>query len=227
MNVAAIVPSAGIGVRLRSKIQKPYIELAGKPILGRTLIKLSENKNVKEIILAVAEDKTAYAGKMVNKYGIKNVRLVAGGRERRDSVYNALKVVSADIDYILIHDAIRPFITDELIESLLRAAYKYGAAIAGVPVKPTLKIVGKNSFIESTPSRNMYWEAQTPQVFKRDLIEKAYKSAIEKNIQATDDSMLAERIGVKPKIVMGSYSNIKITTKEDLELAKIIINKNM
>jgi 2-C-methyl-D-erythritol 4-phosphate cytidylyltransferase len=73
----------------------------------------------------------------------------------------------------------------------------------------------------------MYWEAQTPQVFKRDLIEKAYKSAIEKNIQATDDSMLAERIGVKPKIVMGSYSNIKITTKEDLELAKIIINKNM
>jgi len=227
MRVAAIVPSAGIGVRLRSKIQKPYIELAGKPILGRTLIKLSENKNVKEIILAVAEDKTAYAGKMVNKYGIKNVRLVAGGRERRDSVYNALKVVSADIDYILIHDAIRPFITDELIESLLRAAYKYGAAIAGVPVKPTLKIVGKNSFIESTPSRNMYWEAQTPQVFKRDLIEKAYKSAIEKNIQATDDSMLAERIGVKPKIVMGSYSNIKITTKEDLELAKIIINKNM
>jgi 2-C-methyl-D-erythritol 4-phosphate cytidylyltransferase len=134
MRVAAIVPSAGIGVRLRSKIQKPYIKLAGKPILGRTLIKLSENKNVKEIILAVAEDKRAHAGKMVNKYGIKNVRLVAGGRERRDSVYNALKVVSADIDYILIHDAIRPFITDELIESLLRAAYKYGAAIAGVPV---------------------------------------------------------------------------------------------
>jgi 2-C-methyl-D-erythritol 4-phosphate cytidylyltransferase len=227
MKVAAIVPSAGIGVRLRSKIPKPYIKLAGKPILGRTLIKLSENKNVKEIILAVAEGKIAHAGKMVNKYGIKNMKLVIGGRERGDSVYNALKVVSADIDYILIHDAIRPFITDELIGSLLRAASKYGAAIAGVPVKPTLKIIGKNNFIESTPSRNMYWEAQTPQVFKRDLIEKAYKSAIEKNIQATDDSMLVERIGVKPKIVMGSYSNIKITTKEDLELAKIIINKNM
>jgi 2-C-methyl-D-erythritol 4-phosphate cytidylyltransferase len=225
MNVAVIVPSAGKGVRLKSKIQKPYIELAGKPILAYTLLKLSENKRVKEIILAVAKGKTAYAGKMINKYGIKNVKLVVGGRERRDSVYNALRAVSADIDYVLIHDGIRPFVSSELIVSLLKTASKYGAAIAGVPVKPTLKIIGKNNFIESTPSRKMYWEAQTPQVFKRNLIEKAYKSAIEKNIQATDDSMLVEKIGVKPKIVMGSYSNIKITTKEDLELAKILLKK--
>lgn len=221
MRVAVIVPSAGKGTRLKSKIQKPYIELAGKPILAHTLLKLSENKSVKEIILAVASEKIGHAGKIINKYGIKNVKLVIGGRERRDSVYNALKAVSADIDYILIHDGIRPFVTGKLIESLLRAASKHGAAIVGVPVKPTLKIVGKNNFIESTPSRTMYWEAQTPQVFKKNLIEKAYKSAIEKNIQATDDAMLVERIGVKPKIVMGSYSNIKITTKEDLKLAKI------
>ena len=225
MKVAAIVPSAGKGARLKSRTQKPYIKLIDKPILAHTLIMLSKNKRIKEIILAVAKEKAAHAGKMIDRYGIKNVKLVIGGRERRDSVYNALKAVSHDIDYILIHDGIRPFITDELIEALLKAASKCGAAIAGVPVKPTLKIIGKNSFIEHTPSREIYWEAQTPQVFKRDLIENAYKSAIEKNIQATDDSMLAERIGVKPKIVFGSYGNIKITTKEDLELAKILIKK--
>jgi 2-C-methyl-D-erythritol 4-phosphate cytidylyltransferase len=225
MKVAAIIPSAGKGARLKSRVQKPYIELAGRPILAHTLAKLSRNKRVKEIILAVAKEKIAPAGKLIHKYGIKNVKLVIGGKERRDSVYNALKAVSSDIDYVLIHDGIRPFITDELIESLLKAAYKYGAAIAGVPVKPTLKIVRKNGFIDNTPSREMYWEAQTPQVFKRDLIEKAYKSAFEKNIQATDDSMLVERIGIKPKIILGSYSNIKITTKEDLELAGILIKK--
>jgi len=224
MNVAAIVPGAGKGARLKSRIQKPYIKLIGKPILARTLIKLSKNKRVKEIILAVAKEKITYAGKkIIDRYNIKNVKLVAGGRERRDSVYNALKAVSAGIDYILIHDGIRPFITDKLIEALLKAASKCGAAIAGVPVKSTLKIVGKKGFIEDTPSREMYWEAQTPQVFKRALIEKAYKIARQKNIKATDDSMLVEKIGIRPKIVMGSYSNIKITTKEDLELAKILI----
>ena len=225
MRVAAIVPGAGRGARLKSRIQKPYIKLIGKPILARTLIKLSKNKRVKEIILAVAKEKMTRARKIIDRYNIKNVKLVTGGRERRDSVYNALKAVSAGIDYILIHDAIRPFITDELIEALLKAASKCGAAIAGVPVKPTLKIVGKNGFIEDTPSREMYWEAQTPQVFKRDLIEKAYKSAIKNNVQATDDSMLVERMGVKPKIVFGSYGNIKITTKEDLGLAKILLKE--
>jgi 2-C-methyl-D-erythritol 4-phosphate cytidylyltransferase len=226
MNVAAIVPGAGKGARLKSRIQKPYIKLIGKPILARTLIKLSKNKRVKEIILAVAKEKITYAGKkIIDRYNIKNVKLVAGGRERRDSVYNALKAVSAGIDYILIHDGIRPFITDKLIEALLKAASKCGAAIAGVPVKSTLKIVGKKGFIEDTPSREMYWEAQTPQVFKRDLIEKAYKIARQKNIKATDDSMLVEKIGIRPKIVMGSYSNIKITTKEDLELAKILLKE--
>jgi len=226
MKVAAIVPGAGKGARLKSRIQKPYIKLMGKPILAHTLIKLSKNKRVKEIILAVAKEKMTHARKkIIARYNIKNVKLAIGGKERRDSVYSALKAVSAGIDYILIHDAIRPFVTDGLIESLLKAASKCGAAIAGVPVKPTLKIVGKDGFIEDTPSREMYWEAQTPQVFKRDLIEKAYKFAIKNNIQATDDSMLVERIGVKSKIVLGSYSNIKITTKEDLELAKMLLKK--
>lgn len=224
MNVAAIVPSAGSGVRLRSRTQKPYIKLDGKPILARTLTALSENKDITEIWVAVGRGKLIKARKeIIEKYKIKKARLVAGGRERRDSVYNGLRRVSKGVDYVLIHDGIRPFIKAGLIDAVLKESYRSGAAILAVPVKPTLKIAGKRGFVNDTPDRKCFWEAQTPQVFKRELIEKAYKSAIKKNIRATDDSMLVERLGVKPKIVMGSYANIKITTKEDLELARVFL----
>lgn len=227
MKVAAIVPSAGKGKRLNSSIQKPYIKIKDKPILAYTLIKLSENTHITEIIVAVDKDKISKARReIVNRYNIKKARLVKGGKERKDSVYNALKSISADIDYVLIHDGIRPFITHDLIDSSLRAAYRFGASIVAIPVKPTLKFIQKDRFIKYTPKRENYWEAQTPQVFKRDLIERAYRIAKKKNIKATDDSMLVEMIGVKPKIVMGSYRNIKITTREDLDLAKIIVKRN-
>ncbi len=227
MKVAAIVPAAGAGTRLKSRTQKPYIALGGKPILARTLTALSGNKNITEILVSVSKDKLNKARReIIEKYNIKKTTLVIGGRERSDSVYNALKAVSKDADYVLIHDGIRPFITDKFIESLLKRASRFKAVVAAVPVKPTLKFVDKNGFIKNTPPRECFWEAQTPQVFKRDLIEKAYEAARKKKITATDDSSLVERIGVKPKIVMGSYSNIKITTKEDLELAKIIIKRH-
>ena len=228
MRVAAIVPAAGAGTRLKSRIQKPYIDLSTKPILARTLIALSKNKDITEILVSVEKNKVNKAQReIIERYGVKKARLVIGGKERSDSVYNALKSVSKNIDYILIHDGIRPFITDKLIKALLKEVSMFGAVIAAVPVKPTLKFVGQDGFIKNTPSRKYFWEAQTPQVFKRGLIEKAYRIAMQKNIKATDDSMLVEKIGVKTKIVMGSYSNIKITTKEDLELAKIIIKRHI
>jgi len=226
MKVAAIVPAAGAGTRLKSKTQKPYINLGGKPILARTLIALSGNKNITEILVSVGKDKLNKARRdIIEKYNIKKATLVIGGRERSDSVYNALKAVSKDADYVLIHDGIRPFITDKFIESLLKKAARFSAVVAAVPVKPTLKFVNKNGFIKNTPPREYFWEAQTPQVFRKDLIEKAYEAARKKKIIATDDSALLERTGIKPKIVMGSYSNIKITTKEDLKLAKILLKE--
>lgn len=226
MNVAAIVPAAGAGSRLKSKIQKPYITLGDKPILAHTLLALSRNKNITEILVSVGKDKLNKARReIIEKYNIKKARLVTGGSARSDSVYNALKAVSGNIDYILIHDGIRPFITDRLIGILLKEASRFMAVVAAVPVKPTLKFVGRRGFIENTPSRECFWEAQTPQVFEKRLIEKAYMIARKKNIIATDDSTLVERIGVKPKVVFGSYSNIKITTREDLELARILIRK--
>lgn len=226
MRVAAIVPSAGTGARLKSRIQKPYIKLGDKAILARTLIVLSRNKNITEILVAVEKGKLNKARReIIERHNIKKIRLVAGGKERSDSVYNALKAVSKGIDYILIHDGIRPFVTGGLIGTLLKEAARHRAAVAAVPVKSTLKFVEGDRFIKYTPPREYFWEAQTPQVFKRDLIEKAYRIARKKKTKATDDSMLVEKIGIKPKIVMGSYSNIKITTREDLELAKILIKK--
>lgn len=225
MKVAAIVPAAGKGRRIKSKIDKPYIRLLGRPIIVHTLRRLSENTHIKEIVVAVRKDRID----TVRRFKIKKVKVIKGGKERRDSVYNALRKVSKDIDYILIHDGIRPFITDKLIDFSLRAAKRFGASVAAVPVKPTLKYIGKNGRVRYTPDRRRYWEAQTPQVFKRELIEKAYalvhkctSAQAHKKMNITDDSMLVERLGIKPKIVLGSYSNIKITTREDLALARIL-----
>ncbi|MEE8317287.1 MAG: 2-C-methyl-D-erythritol 4-phosphate cytidylyltransferase [Candidatus Omnitrophota bacterium] len=223
MKVAAIVPAAGKGRRIKSKIEKPYIEFCGKPILAHTLLKLSRNTLITEIVVAVNRKKVdIFRRRIINRFRIKKVRIVIGGRERRDSVFNALRAVSCDIDYILIHDGIRPFITNSLIETSLKQAQRFGASVVAVPVKPTLKYAGKNRRIQHTPDRRAFWEAQTPQVFRRDLIEEAYRRVGRKKINITDDSMLVERMGIRPRLVPGSYTNIKITTPEDLQLAKIL-----
>ncbi|MFH1782790.1 MAG: 2-C-methyl-D-erythritol 4-phosphate cytidylyltransferase [Candidatus Omnitrophota bacterium] len=221
MKVAAIVPSAGKGKRIRSSIPKPYIRLNNKPILIHTLLRLSKNSSISEVIVVCNKKEIKRAERIIKRYSLKKVRVVEGGKERKDSVLNGLKNVSKDIDYVLIHDAVRPFITKDIIERSLKMAKKYKAACVGVPVKPTLKYV-KKDYIVNTPDRNDLWEAQTPQVFKRSLLENAYRRNSKKT-NATDDCMLVERIGIKPRMVLGSYSNIKITTKEDLKLAKLMI----
>ncbi len=227
MRVAAIVPAAGKGKRINSKIDKPYIKLCGKPIIAHTLLRLSKNRHIYEIIVAVSRKRIdRFRQDIVKRYRIKKVKAVIGGRKRQDSVSNALKGISKDIDYVLIHDCARPFVTDSLIESSLRAAQRFGASVVGVPVKSTLKKIGKRGCIDYTPERRYFWEAQTPQVFRKELIERAYRRAKKKKVHATDDSMLVENIRVKPKVVLGSYSNIKITTPEDLELARILLKNS-
>jgi len=222
MRVAAIVPAAGKGRRIKSKIDKPYIGLCGKPILAHTLLKLSGNRHIAEIIVAADKKRISALRHIIRRFRIKKVKVVAGGKERKTSVFNALKNVSSKIDYVLIHDGIRPFISNRLIDASLKAARRFGSCIVAVPVKPTLKYLGRTGRVQHTPDRRALWEAQTPQVFRRALIEKAYKKAGRKKINITDDSMLVERLGVKPRVILGSYNNIKITTPEDLELARIL-----
>lgn len=227
MRVAAIVPAAGKGTRIKSRTEKPYIRIKGKPMLAWTLLRLSRIKDIKEIVVAVGRNRLQRAQRdIIDRYKIKKTRLVEGGRERKDSVEKALRSISPRIDYVLIHDGSRPFVGDSVIKASLKEARRSGAAVAAVPVKPTLKYAANDGRIRYTPDRRVLWEAQTPQVFKRDLIEKAYKEAAGKKVSATDDSMLVEAIGVRPRIVMGSYRNIKVTTREDLELAKILMTND-
>lgn len=221
MKTVCIVASAGRGRRLKQKKDKPFIEIAGKPILAHTLAALESSKIIDSIVVVVPRDKVKICKKLVKKHRFKKVSgITPGGKERFDSVKCGLgKAPEADL--VMVHDGARPFIEEALVKKVLRAAKTYGAAICATPLKQTLKLAGKNLFITKTLKRASLWEAQTPQAFRRNLIEEAYGGVKERS--STDDSSLLERLGHKVKIVMGSHRNIKITTPEDLELAKILI----
>ncbi len=225
MKVAAIVPAAGRGRRIKSRTPKPYIKISGRPILVHTLNVLSKSKYIDEIVVAVDRNKKSFAEKeIIKKYKIGKTKVVEGGRERKDSVFNALKALGADIDYVVVHDCARPFLTDKIIKDSLDGARRFGASVVGVPVKPTLKIVTPGGRVRRTPDRRNFWEAQTPQVFRKNILEKGYRK-LRRGVNITDDSMIAESAGIRPKMVMGSYDNIKITTNEDLKLAEILLKK--
>ena len=222
MKIIAIVPSAGKGSRIKSKVAKPYLKLGNKPILAYTLETLERSDYISGIIVAVSQGRKKEALKIAKKYNIKKLkRVVIGGATRFKSVFNCLKYVDSDTDYVLIHDGARPFLTEDIIRRVILEAKKVGAALAAMPTTSTIKKVGKNLDVLSTPPRKELWEAQTPQAFKKEVIVKAYNK--NKKIKATDDAMLVELLGKKVKMVKGSYRNIKITTREDLELAKLLI----
>lgn len=223
MKVVAVVVSAGLGKRLNKKIPKPLIALNGKPILIHTLENLSHVKLISEIILVVNKNYLNAFRKKIRQFGLGKVKkIVIGGKTRGKSVFKGLKAIEGNCDVVLIHDAVRPFVEENLVKKIISASFKYGAAILAVPLKPTIKKVDlKRKEIVETVERENLWEAQTPQAFKKYLILNAYKKIRDFNF--TDDASLLEKMGKKVKIVSGSYKNIKITTPEDLEFAKVIL----
>ena len=226
MKTEAIVASAGSGRRLKARVSKPYLEIAGKPILIHTLQALNRSPKVHTIIVVVNRRQVPRCARLVERYKVKKVKgVVAGGRERSDSVYNGLKALDPDTQIVLIHDGVRPFVTPDIIGKAVDCAARFGACVVAVPVKATIKKLkaqrSKVKTVESTVDRSNLWEIQTPQVFKKDVIVQAYKRF--KNIPATDDAMLVERLGVPVKIVAGSYKNIKITTLDDLVIGEAIL----
>ena len=226
MFVTAIVPSAGVGSRLKKGgLNKPYLCLRGKPILAHTLRVLESCPQVSEIIVVVNKRFLARCRQdIVKKFRLKKVsRVVAGGATRSRSVYNGLAAVSKKADLVLVHDGARPFLTKDLVKRVINKAKRHGAAIAAVPVIATVKEATSRLNIKTTPDRSKLWMAQTPQVFKRDLIVKAYGKAFDGKAAATDDAALVEKIGHTVKLIKGSYKNIKITTDVDLELAKLLV----
>lgn len=209
------------------KTDKPYIILGDKPILAHTLIALNGSSFISEIIIIVNPKYIRYCpDKIVKRYGLNKVRnVVEGGKTRLLSVYNGLKEVSSDSDLVLIHDGVRPFIDSKIISRVIKEASMSGAAVTAVPERSTVKEVLKDRVIHSTLKRELLWEVQTPQVFRRKLILSAYERAKKSGIDATDDAALVEPMGEKVKVVMGSYNNIKITTPEDIIIAKAILER--
>ena len=224
MKVFAIVASAGSGVRMDpAKDDKPFLTLEGKPLLYHTLSRIDASDAVDDITLIVKEKYITEAKGLVADNDIKKVRrIVPGGETRAQSVKNGLDAIKAqDSDIVLIHDGARPFLTDEMLRSVTRAAGERGAAVVGMPLTSTIKEVGGEDLVEDTVDRTKLWEAQTPQAFRYGLIKRAYEDAAYSN--ATDDASLVERTGHKVAMVEGSRRNIKVTVPEDIALAEALL----
>jgi 2-C-methyl-D-erythritol 4-phosphate cytidylyltransferase len=219
---AVILAAAGSSSRFHDKhYKKPYAPLENRAVWLHSAEKFLARKDVPQLILVIsAEDREYFQSKFAGNAAILGVEVVDGGAQRADSVQKALEKVKPDIDFVAVHDAARPCIADQWISDVFAAAEKTGAAIPAIPVSGTLKRVA-NQAITETVSREGLWEAQTPQVFRRELLIQAY--AKRGNFAATDDAQLVERIGHKVTVVSGSAMNIKITAREDLRLAEQIL----
>ncbi|GAB6085533.1 2-C-methyl-D-erythritol 4-phosphate cytidylyltransferase [Alkaliphilus crotonatoxidans] len=225
IKTTAIIVAAGKGTRMGANINKQYIQLLGKPLLAHTLSVFERSPLVEEIILVVGKDEIPYCQiHIVEGYRFKKVsRIVEGGKERRESVYKGLLAAESFPELVVVHDGARPFLTEAMLQEVLREAKEVGAAILAVPVKDTIKVVDEKQLVVSTPFRESLWAVQTPQAFRYSLLKDAHCQGQLPGI--TDDAMLVEALGHPVKVVMGSYSNLKITTPEDLLLAEEIIKK--
>lgn len=218
MKTVAIIPAGGTGRRMGGEIPKQYLLLAGTPILVHTLGAFQSSPLIDEMILAVPEGDIAEVRQgVVESYGFSRVRCVlAGGRERQDSVKKALAHLGGEDGVVVIHDGVRPFVTADLIERAVAAAKKFGAASVGLPVRDTVKEVDAAGRVSRTVPREGLWLTQTPQAFRKEVILRAYEQALADGFYGTDDASLVERTGTPVHMIPGDPENIKVTTPEDL-----------
>ncbi|MBU4304188.1 MAG: 2-C-methyl-D-erythritol 4-phosphate cytidylyltransferase [Candidatus Omnitrophica bacterium] len=225
-NIVAIVPAAGSGKRLKLKQAKPYVCLDGKPLLAHTLQVLEKSRKIKAIIVVVEKMQLARARALVKKFGINKVTaIVAGGATRSESVLRALAAVAPDTEFVLIHDGARPFASVALIDRCIRAALRHKAVICAVPCAQTIKAVDKNLDVISTLERSVLWQVQTPQVFAYSLLTRAYEKYKKGKVSFFDDASLVEQLPYKVRVVPGTDTNIKITTLDDLKIARALLKR--
>jgi 2-C-methyl-D-erythritol 4-phosphate cytidylyltransferase len=221
MKVWAVIPTAGTGQRMKSDVPKPLLKLAGQPVIAHTLRTFEACAGIDGIVLVGHDALLEDLCKVVAAEGFCKIStVVAGGKTRTQSVRNGLRALPADADMVLVHDGVRPLVTEKVIKEGIRVAAESGAAVAAVPVKPTLKVIDPRTLrIRETLDRTLVWEIQTPQVFRRELIERAYKG----DTNATDDAALVEKLGVPVVIFAGDERNIKITTPDDMIIAEALM----
>jgi 2-C-methyl-D-erythritol 4-phosphate cytidylyltransferase len=225
MHTMAIVPAAGSGNRMGRDVSKQYLSLGGMPLLVHTL-KVFEGCPLVDNVLVVVppSDIEVVHNTILAPWKLKKVAgVIPGGKERQDSVRAGIEALDADTGIVIIHDAVRPFVTIELISQCIRAAGQEGAVTVGVPVKDTVKEVAPDGRVMRTCDRSLMWLTQTPQAFRRDIIESAHRAAVRDGFRGTDDTSLVERLGIAVRMIRGDYNNIKITTPEDLLFAEALL----
>jgi 2-C-methyl-D-erythritol 4-phosphate cytidylyltransferase len=223
MKVEALIPAAGLGLRLAGPVVKPLVNLGGRPLFIRTVQILARCPSIENLIVMADPLLIPVFAGHLRSFGIGRVKaLIPGGATRSQSVANGLKVLDQDTGLVVVHDAARPLVTVALVESAIAECRKEEAVICAVPVKPTIKRVHpRNRYVEATLDRDLLWEAQTPQVFRREILERAHANAPDD--RASDDAGLVERLGIKVKVIAGDYRNIKVTTPEDMIIGELFL----
>ncbi|GEC92622.1 2-C-methyl-D-erythritol 4-phosphate cytidylyltransferase [Brevibacillus brevis] len=224
MSTGVVIVAAGSGKRMGGQRNKLWLPLAGEPILAHTVRLFATHPDIDEVVLVVSEADHAEVTTWLSAEKLPVV-VTLGGAERQDSVRNGLASLSANCDYVLVHDAARPFVTRKQISDMIKQVQQDQATIMAVPVKDTIKVVGATGLVESTPARESLWAVQTPQAFRMSLLREAHQAAEAAGKLGTDDAMLVEWLGHSVSIINGSYENIKITTPDDLWFGEEILRK--
>ena len=215
--VTAIILCAGSGERFGKETNKVYKEIKDKPIMAYSMEKFSNNKYIDSLIIVTKLEEKEECSQIAKKYcNIENKQIIYGGKERQDSVYNALKV--ADGEIVIIHDGARPLVTDKMINDCIEAVDSFDGVTVGVKSKDTIKIANNEGTVLSTTERKNTWIIQTPQCFNKEILLKGHNLAKEQGKAVTDDCMIIENMGKKVKIIEGEYTNIKVTVPEDIQL---------
>lgn len=218
--ITALIPAGGVGTRVGSRTPKQFLELGGGPILAQTVGHFARHPSVDAIVVAAPAAHVERARRALGRLGRRGaLTVVAGGQTRQESVWLALQAAPAATTMVVVHDAVRPFITRALIDAVAAAAREGGAAICALPVAETVKRV-RGDVVEATVDRAGLWTVQTPQAFRADLLREAHEKARRDGVVGTDDAALVERLGHPVKVVRGLESNLKITTPDDLRRAR-------
>ena len=225
--VAAIIPAAGEGQRMGGTVPKQFLQIGGREILARTLEVFEACVAIDDVwVVVAAEQCTLCQSTIVERYGFRKIRgVVAGGATRQESVWRGLQQVTDAVDLVVVHDGVRPLVTELLLQQTLEHASRYGAAIAAVPLKDTLKRVSAAGTVEATVPRECLWRVQTPQAFRHALLRRAFQHAWRQGLQVTDEAGLIEALGYPVQIVPSYEHNIKITTPDDLVFCETFLHQ--
>lgn len=226
MRVNAVIVAAGEGNRMGGGAPKIFLPLAGRPLILHTLARFAESQSVRRLILVASKGEIGKLEQLVRSdpavAGLECL-FQAGGARRQDSVGQGLERLDEDCEIVVVHDGARPLVSPRLIDRCVEQASREGAVVVGTPARDTIKVVSADRRVRETPPRDSLWEVQTPQVFRKEIIVRAYREAAREGVEATDDAMLVERLGINVSLLEGETTNLKITVPEDIPLAEAIL----